>query len=90
MNKPSAHALNNFTVKWSEAIWTLYQARVFQEITNLLGVDEATTSTLGWFQMQMLAIKQLFNKMDTQEKSVLDDEQEKMVQQGYPEQMRQR
>jgi hypothetical protein len=75
-------------VKQSEAIWTLYQARVFEEIVNLLGVDKAATSTPGWFQMRMLAIKQLFNKMDAKEKAVLDEDQDKMMRQGYPKQTR--
>jgi hypothetical protein len=68
----------------------LFQDQVFQEIANLLGVEDATTSTPEWFQKRMPPIKQVFHNMNAKEKADLDEEQEKMMQEGYPELTRQR
>jgi hypothetical protein len=90
MIKSCARKSNNFKVKRSEAIWNLYQDRVFQEIANLLGVEDATTSTLGWFQMRLPAIKRVFENMTAEEKVVLDAGREKMMREGYTEQTKRR
>jgi hypothetical protein len=90
MTKSCLRKSNNFKVKQSEAIWNLYQDRVFQEIANLLGVEDATTSTPGWFPMRLPAIKHVFENMTEEEKAVLHAEQEKMMREGYTEQMKRR
>ena len=77
-------------MKRSDAIWSLYQDRVFKEIGNLLGVEDATTSTPGWFQMRLPAIKSVLDTMTAEEKAILETEQDKMMQEGYPEQTKQR
>ena len=51
----------------------------------MLGIEDATASTPGWFQMQLPAIKSVFHSMTAEEKAVLEAEQEKM-EEGYPEQ----
>jgi ribosomal protein S5 len=71
-------------------IWGLYRDRVFKEIGNMMGVEDATTNTPGWFQMQMPAIKRVFDSMTEVEKAVLDSEQERMMGEGYPEQTKRR
>src|ERR1700679_1417921 len=90
MTKGRLKKSNNFKVKRSEAVWSLYQDRVFKEIGKLLGVSDATTSTPGWFQMRLPAIKSVFDSMTAEEKAVLDAEQEKMMEEGYPEQTKRR
>ena len=59
---------------------------MFKEIGNLLGVEDATTGTSGWFQMRLPAIKSVFHSMTAEEKAVLEAEQEKMMAEGYSEQ----
>jgi hypothetical protein len=34
-----------------EAVWSLHQDQVFKEIRYLLDVENATTTTPGWFLM---------------------------------------
>ena len=76
MTKGSSRKSNNFRVKRSEAIWGLYRDRVFKEIGNMMGVEDTTTNTPGWFQMRMPAIKRVFDSMTAVEKAVLDSEQQ--------------
>jgi hypothetical protein len=90
MTKSCSRKSNNFKVKQSETIWNLYQDRVFQEIANLLCVEDTTTSTPGWFPMQLPAIKHVFENMTEEEKAVLHAKQEKMMQEGYTEQTKRR
>ena len=52
----------------------------------MLGIEDATTSTPGWFQMQLPAIKSVFNTITAEKKAILETEQDKMMQEGYPEQ----
>jgi len=58
----------------------------FQRDRNLLGVEDATTSTPGWFQMRLPVIKSVFDTMTAEEKAILETEQDKMMREGYPEQ----
>ena len=82
MTKGCSRKLNKFKVKRSEAIYSLYKDWVFKEIGNLLGVEDATTSTPGWFQMWLPAIKSIFDSMTAEEKAMLETEQDKMMQEG--------
>jgi hypothetical protein len=56
----------------------------------MLGIERTTTSTPGWFKMQVPAIKEVFKGLSTAEQAGLDAEQEKMERQGYQEQTKQR
>jgi len=85
MTKGSSRKSNNFKVKRSEVIWSLHQDRVWKEIGDMLGVEDASTSTPGWFQNRLPAIKRIFESMTAEEKAVLEAEQEKMERDGYPE-----
>jgi len=76
MTKGSLRKSNNFRVKRSEAIWSLYRDQVFKEIGNMMGVEDTTTNTPGWFQMRMPDIKRVFDSMTAVEKAVLDSEQQ--------------
>ena len=81
---------NNFKVKRSEAIWSLHQDRVFKEIGYLLDVENASTTTPGWFPMRLPAIKRVLESMTEEEKAILHAEQEKMMTEGYPEKTKRR
>jgi hypothetical protein len=61
-----------------------------QEITKMLDVEDATTTTPGWFQMQMPAIKNVYDQMTPQEKLGVHEERDKIMCQGYPEETKQR
>ena len=63
---------------------------MFREIANMLGIEEATSSTPGWFRMRLAAIKRVFNSMSASEQAELDAEREKMEREGYPEQTKRR
>ena len=55
------------------------------EITNILGVEEATTKTQGWLAAQTPAIKNIINRMTGDELTALDIQVEKIVLHGYDE-----
>ena len=61
-----------------------------QEIMNLLHIEDADMSTPGWFQMRMPAIKNVYDQMTTEEKLGVCDEWDKIMHQGYPEEMKRR
>jgi hypothetical protein len=81
---------NDFKVKRSEVIWSLYRDRVMQEIAKMLDVEDATTTTPGWFQMRMPAIKNVYDQMTPQERLGVRDERDKVMRQGYPEETKRR
>ena len=56
----------------------------------MLGVEDASTSTPGWFQNRLPAIKRVFDSLNAEEKAVLENEQGKMEGEGYPEKTKQR
>ena len=56
----------------------------------MLGVEDASTSTPGWFQNRLPAIKRVFESLNAEEKAVLENEQEKMEGEGYPEKTKRR
>jgi hypothetical protein len=90
MKKGSSRKSNNFKVKRSEVIWNLHRDRVWKEIGDMLGVEDASTSTPGWFQNRLPAIKRVFESLNAEEKAVLENEQEKMEGEGYPEKTKRR
>jgi hypothetical protein len=61
-----------------------------QEIAKMLDVEDATTTTPGWFQMRMPAIKNVYDQMTPQEKLGVRDEGDKVMRQGYPEETKRR
>ncbi|KAM6490263.1 hypothetical protein JOM56_014240 [Amanita muscaria] len=81
--KGIARKSNGFHVKRSNAIWMLYEDCVWDEIASLLGVEEANSSTLGWFGMRMRALQNIHRKMSEAEKAKVDEEVEKMSRKGY-------
>ena len=54
----------------------------------MLGVEEATTSTPGWFVMCLPAMKNILSQMDAAANAELDAEVEKIRRQGYPERVK--
>ena len=53
------------------------------EIANILGVEEATTKTQGWFAAQTPAIKNIINKMTGEELTALDIKVEEIALHSY-------
>jgi hypothetical protein len=90
MTKGLSRKSNNFKVKQSEVIWSLYRDRVLQQIANLLHVEVASTTTPGWFKMQTPAIKLVFDHMTADEKAVLRAERDKIMREGYSDQTKRR
>ncbi|KAF8964536.1 hypothetical protein BDZ97DRAFT_1918970 [Flammula alnicola] len=72
-------------VKKSEVMWYLHPEEVMKEVASLLGVEEATTTTTGWFQMRLPAIANILARMTPTEKAQFDAEVENMAKEGYPE-----
>ena len=58
---------------------------MMNEIANILGVEEATTETQGWFAAWMPAIKNIINKMTGDELTALDIKVEEIALHGYDE-----
>ncbi|KAM6500775.1 hypothetical protein JOM56_003789 [Amanita muscaria] len=90
VRKGIARKSNGFRVKRSNAIWMLYEDRVWEEIASLLGVEEANSSTLGWFGMRIRALQNIHRKMSEAEKAKVDEEVEKMSRKGYPDEVKRR
>jgi hypothetical protein len=90
MKKGSSRKSNNFKLKRSEVIWNLHRDRVWKEIGDMLGVEDASTSTPGWFQNRLPAIKRVFDSLNAEEKAVLENERGKMEGEGYPEKTKRR
>jgi hypothetical protein len=88
MRRGLARASNDFKVKRSEVVWNLHQADVLNEIGNLLGVEEATTSTPGWFAKRTPAIHNIILNLSPEEEAQLDAEVERIEKQGYPDEVK--
>ncbi|KAF8950433.1 hypothetical protein BDZ97DRAFT_1771259 [Flammula alnicola] len=80
-----ARKSNHFHPKKSEVMWYLHPEEVMEEIASVLGVEEATTLTAGWFQARLPAIANILARMTPKEKADFDVEVAKMAKEGYPE-----
>ncbi|KAF8958980.1 hypothetical protein BDZ97DRAFT_1923291 [Flammula alnicola] len=76
---------NHFHPKKSEVMWYLHPEEVMKEVASLLGVEEATTTTTGWFQERLPAIANILARMSPTEKAEFEAEVAKMAKEGYPE-----
>jgi hypothetical protein len=83
-----ARASNNFKVKRSEVFWNLHQKDVLQEISILLGVEEVTTITPGWFPLRLPAICNIIKRMSPEELGQLDADVERTNKEGYPDEVK--
>ena len=83
MERGVARKSNNFCPKRTEVIWHTQRQDVMDEIANILGVEEATTETQGWFAAQTPAIKNIINKMTGEELTALDIKVEEIALHSY-------
>ena len=63
----------------------MWQQDIMDEITNILGVEEATIKTQEWFAAQAPAIKNIINKMTGDELTALDIQVEEIALHSYDE-----
>jgi hypothetical protein len=77
-------------VKRSEVVWNLRKPEVFREIGRMLGVENATEKTPGWFPKRLPAIERILDRMNEGERASLDAEVERINRVGYPDDVKQR
>ena len=75
-------------VKLTSALWLTRKKDVHAEIALLLGVPEVTTTTPGWFGACMKAMGNIIAWMSPEEKATLEQERERISQEGHPEELR--
>ena len=85
MERGVARKLNNFRPKCTEVIWHTRWQDIMDEIANILGMEEVTTETQGWFASRTPAIKNIINRMTGDELSALDIQVEEIALHGYDE-----
>ncbi|KAF8814119.1 hypothetical protein BYT27DRAFT_7250340 [Phlegmacium glaucopus] len=78
-NKPTSK------IKKSEVIWKIQQDLVLAEIANMLGLEEANTTTPGWFAKRLPAIANMLERMTPEGMAALDADVERINRLGYPE-----
>jgi hypothetical protein len=64
-----------------------HQDRIFEEIASIMGIEEASTRTKGWFQLRTKASKAVIDKMGEDERKSLEDDADRMQKDGLPEDM---
>lgn len=65
----------------------MHRDKVFVEIGRLLGVEDASSATPGWFGHRMTAMKNVIKNMSDDELQSLDTEVDRISKQGYPEKL---
>jgi hypothetical protein len=64
------------------------QDEVMTEIASMLGIEEATTSTKGWFGKRLTAVKSIIDRMTEGEQRQLDAEVARINMEGYPDEVK--
>lgn len=68
----------------TDFLWWTRQKDVFKEIASILNLDFADTNTPGWFQERTKASKNILNAMTDNERNALENEAERMQNEGMP------
>jgi hypothetical protein len=55
--------------KQTDLVWETRKEECLEEISRLMGVDEATTSTPGWFKFRTKAAKAILARMTKEERA---------------------
>ena len=63
---------------------------MFEEIASILNLETANTSTPGWFQLRTKASKNIVDSMSEEERKVLEEEADRMQEQGLPQDVQRR
>jgi hypothetical protein len=63
---------------------------VFEEIAVILNIDNANTSTPGWFQLRTKASKNILDSMSEDERIAIENEADRMHKEGLPQDVQRR
>ena len=74
----------------TDILWWTRQDCVFEEIASILNIETANTSTPGWFQLRTKASKNIVDSMSEEERKVLEEEADRMQEQGLPQDVQRR
>ncbi|KAF9549680.1 hypothetical protein CPC08DRAFT_769039 [Agrocybe pediades] len=74
----------SFLVRTSDVVWDVMNKEVFEEIVELMGVEEADTRTEGWFHYRMKAVKNVIERLDEDELAGINKEVSKRKKEGNP------
>lgn len=77
-------------IKPIEVLWQTRRDDVFAEIAHLLGIESADTTTPGWLNKRMEALKNVMDSLSVEERAELDKEHKRIATQGYPEDVKRR
>ena len=61
---------------------------MFEEIADIMGLDSADSKTTGWFAHRTTASRNILNRMSNAEKNKLNQQAEKMGEEGLPEELK--
>jgi hypothetical protein len=90
MERGIARKSNNFRPKRADVLWHNRKQDVLNEIGIILGIDEVTTATPGWFEQRSLATKNIIEKMSKDELEDLDEMVSSIAEKGYDEKIQRR
>lgn len=76
---------HGFKITKHSLLWQLHQDKVWAEIAVLLGVDNATTSTPGWFGKRTQATANVLESMNSKEMEAFEAKFKKAEETGFPE-----
>jgi hypothetical protein len=68
----------------TDVLWWTRQEEVFKEITLIMKIPIANTSTPGWFPLRTKASKNIFKRMTDNERRELEDIAEKLKSECLP------
>ena len=63
---------------------------MFEEIAVILNIDNANTSTPGWFQLRTKASKNILDSMTEDETKAIEEEADRMHKEGLPQDVQRR
>lgn len=69
----------------TDIVWYKHQEKVFEEIASILKIETANTNTPGWFQLRTKAAKNVIQSMNEEDRKELEDEAERMLKEGFPQ-----
>ena len=84
-SKDAQLMLAHFIVKRTDVLWKRSQDKVFAEIADILGMEQADTNTPNWFSHRMVAMKNIIERMSSGELAELDKEVAAIAAEGYSE-----
>lgn len=74
----------------TDVLWWTHQDDVFRKIALMLNIENANTSTPGWFQLRTKASKDIILSMSDDERKAIEDEADRMAKEGLPQDVQRR